>query len=71
MLAAGLSSRTEKLGAVLEAVLCQPNPVVDFRDIFGRHGRKELLLSDGLQPSLAGQKTISRSLVRMLAQLFR
>jgi len=67
--AGGLSWRTEDLGAVSEAVLRQPDPVVDLRDVLGRPARKELLLSDGLHPSLEGQKAILRRLVGVLAQL--
>lgn len=66
---AGLSWRAEELSAVAEQVLNQPDPVVDLRDVLGRPARKELLLSDGLHPSLEGQKAILRRVVRALSQL--
>lgn len=68
---AGLSWRAEELSAVAEQVLNQPDPVVDLRDVLGRPAQKELLLSDGLHPSLEGQKAILRRVVRALSQLPR
>jgi lysophospholipase L1-like esterase len=46
----------------------QPDPVVDLQDAFGTPPPPELLLPDGLHPSLAGQKTIVRALVETLSK---
>jgi len=44
----------------------QTDPVVGVQAIFGVPANPDLLLSDGLHPSLAGQKAIVRALVERL-----
>jgi lysophospholipase L1-like esterase len=41
--------------------------LVDLREVFGDPANPELLLPDGLHPSLAGQKVIAAALVERLA----
>lgn len=55
------------LAAIAELVRRMPEPVVDLQAIFGIPPRPELLLPDGLHPSLEGQKVIVRALVERLA----
>lgn len=57
------------LVAVANLVRQQPDPVIDLQAIFGMPPRPELLLSDGLHPSLAGHREIATALVETLATL--
>lgn len=61
--------RNSDLAAIAEIVRRQGDPYVDLQAAFGWPARPELLLSDGLHPSLEGQKTIVRALVERLAAL--
>ena len=54
------------LRAVADVVRGQADPVVGVQAIFGVPANPDLLLSDGLHPSLAGQKAIVRALVERL-----
>jgi acyl-CoA thioesterase I len=45
------------------------DPVVDLGKAFGDPANLELLLPDGLHPSLTGQKTIAAALVERLARV--
>jgi lysophospholipase L1-like esterase len=59
--------RNEDLTAVADVVRGQADPVVDLQEVFGCPPNADLLLPDGLHPSLAGQKAITRALVAKLA----
>jgi lysophospholipase L1-like esterase len=59
--------KNEDLTAVAEAVKRQTDPVVDLQQHFGIPAKPDLLLDDGLHPSLAGQKVIVKALVEQLA----
>ena len=52
------------LAAVAEVVSHMPDPVVDLQRAFGHPANPNLLLSDGLHPSLAGQKLIVKTLLK-------
>lgn len=55
------------LRAVADIVRRRPEPVVDLQAVFGMPARPDLLLDDGLHPSLAGQIAIVSALVRHLS----
>ena len=57
------------LDAVADYVRGQADPVVDLQAVFGDAPDPSLLLPDGLHPSLAGQKVITRALLETLAGL--
>lgn len=59
--------RNEDLIAIADVVRRQPEPVVDLQPVFGVPPDPELLLPDGLHPSLAGHKAILAALVMALA----
>jgi len=63
--------RNSDLVAVAELVRRQPDPVVDVQAVFGLPPHPELLLFDGLHPSLAGQKVIVKALVERLGSEHR
>lgn len=54
----------DALNAIVEA---QPEPVVDLQAAFGRPPAPELLESDGLHPSPAGQQVTARAVVETLS----
>jgi acyl-CoA thioesterase I len=56
------------LRAVADLVRRQPDPVVDLQAAFGDPADPDLLLSDGLHPSLAGQTVIVKALVEQLTR---
>ena len=56
----------EDLDAIADLVRSQPDPVVDLQPLFGD---PDLLLPDGLHPSIAGQKVIVRALLEKLSTL--
>jgi len=55
------------LVAIAEIMRHLADPVVDLQTIFGNPTNPELLLSDGLHPSLAGQKAIVTTLIEQLS----
>lgn len=57
----------EDLSAIAEAMRRQTEPVLDLQAVFGVPADPKLLLSDGLHPSLAGQKAIVQALVETLS----
>jgi acyl-CoA thioesterase I len=61
--------KNKDLVAVAEVVRRQPDPVVDVQAVFGLPPSPELLLFDGLHPSLVGQKVIVKALVERLSSL--
>jgi lysophospholipase L1-like esterase len=65
-----LSQVNADLAAVAQQVRQMPDPVVDLQALFGLPARVDLLLPDGLHPSLDGQKVILRALVEKLAASF-
>jgi lysophospholipase L1-like esterase len=60
--------KNEDVGRVGDIVKTLPDVVVDLTPAFGRPPAPELLLEDGLHPSLAGQARICRQLVETLAK---
>jgi len=56
----------EDLEAIADVVRGQPDPVVDLQPLLGD---PDLLLPDGLHPSIAGQKVIVRALLERLSTL--
>jgi lysophospholipase L1-like esterase len=64
--AAEMQLRNDDLITIADAIRRQPEPVVDLVALFGRPPAAELLLADGLHPSLAGQQAIARALVERL-----
>jgi acyl-CoA thioesterase-1 len=58
-----LSWTNRDLAAIADLVRQQKDPVVDLQAAFGFPVNPDLLRSDGLHPSLAGQKVILRALV--------
>ena len=56
----------QDMHAVADAVRRQPDPVLDLHKVLGSEANPDLLLDDGLHPSLAGQKRIVRALVELL-----
>jgi lysophospholipase L1-like esterase len=62
-----LSWSKQALCAIADFMRQQPDPVVDLRAIFGDPPQQDLLIEDGLHPSLKGQMLIVRSLVERLA----
>ena len=59
--------RNDDLAAVADLVRAQDDPVVDVQAVFGRPAPAELVGSDGIHPSLAGQRAIAKALVERLA----
>ena len=58
----------DDLGAIAEVVRGQPEPFVDLFALFGVPPARELMLEDGIHPSLAGQQAIARALVERLTE---
>lgn len=58
--------RNEDLRVISQVIQQMPDPVVDIQEAFGNVANPELLLPDGLHPSLAGQKKIVTALVERL-----
>jgi lysophospholipase L1-like esterase len=54
--------------AIADVVQRQPEPVVDLVTLFGRPPASELMLTDGIHPSLAGQRVIAQALVERLTE---
>jgi lysophospholipase L1-like esterase len=63
-----ISWRSEVLRAAADVIRAQHGPVVDLQAAFGENPNPRLLLSDGLHPSLEGQKVILKALVARWAQ---
>jgi lysophospholipase L1-like esterase len=59
--------RNEDLQAIAQVIRHMPDPVVDLQSAFGMDADPNLLLADGLHPSLAGQKRIVTALVERLS----
>jgi acyl-CoA thioesterase-1 len=59
--------RNDDLAVVAAAVRRQPDPHVDLQTLFGLPADPALFISDGLHPSLAGQKVIVRAVVEHLS----
>lgn len=59
--------RNADLAVVAAAVRRQPDPHVDLQSLFGLPADPALFISDGLHPSLAGQKVIVRAVVEHLS----
>jgi lysophospholipase L1-like esterase len=59
--------RNEDLQAIAQVIRHMPDPVVDLQSAFGMAADPNLLLADGLHPSLAGQKRIVTALVERLS----
>lgn len=57
------------LSAISEQVRSLPEPVVDLQSVFDGPDLGDLLLADGLHPSLAGQTKIAATLVEQLTQV--
>lgn len=55
------------ISAIAQIVRRQPGMVIDLRPVFGNPPNPDLLLPDGLHPSLAGQTAIVRALVEQLS----
>ena len=55
------------LVAVVDIMRQLPDPVVDLQALFGNPANPELLLSEGIHPSLAGHKAIVTALVEKLS----
>jgi len=60
----------EDSARVAEAVLKQPDPAVNLWDLFGQPAHPELLIQDGLHPSLKGNQCILRALIQDLVKSF-
>lgn len=56
------------LVAIADAMHQLTDPVVDLQTIFGNPTNPDLLLADGLHPSLAGQKAIVTALIEQLSE---
>lgn len=56
------------LQAIAELINQQPEPVVNLQPIFGMPANPDLLLPDGLHPSLAGQKAIVKAVVERFVE---
>jgi lysophospholipase L1-like esterase len=55
------------LVAIAEVMHQLPDPVVDLQTVFGKPANPDLLLPDGLHPSLPGQKAIVSALIAELS----
>lgn len=55
------------LVAIAEVMHQLPDPVIDLQTVFGNPANPDLLLPDGLHPSLAGQKAIVTALIEHLS----
>ncbi len=60
----------EDSARVAEAVLKQPDPAVNLWDLFGQPADPELLILDGLHPSLKGNQRILQALIQDLVKNF-
>jgi acyl-CoA thioesterase I len=60
----------EDSARVAEVVLKQPDPAVNLWDLFGQPAHPELLILDGLHPSLKGNQRILRALIQDLVKNF-
>jgi len=60
--------RNEDLEEVADIVSDIDDPVIDLQDVMRDPVDPELLLPDGLHPSLEGQRTIAAALVERLAE---
>lgn len=63
-----LTWRNEDVEEVADIVRGIDDPVVDLRDVIGDPVDPELLLPDGLNPSLEGHRTIAAALVERLSE---
>jgi acyl-CoA thioesterase-1 len=63
----GSSWASADVESVVERITAIPETVVDLTQVFGKPPRGELLLEDGLHPSLAGHKLIVKELIDVLA----
>jgi acyl-CoA thioesterase I len=59
-------TRNEDVQAIAQFISHQPGPLVDLQAVFGFPARRELLMDDGLHPTLEGHKAIVRALVHVL-----
>lgn len=59
--------RNDDLRAIAQLIRQMLDPVVDLQEAFGTVANPELLLPDGLHPSLAGQKRIISALIEELS----
>jgi lysophospholipase L1-like esterase len=55
------------VAAISEAMLVLGGPAVDLRPVFAGGSGAQLILDDGVHPSLEGQKAILREIVAKLA----
>lgn len=55
------------LVAIAEVMHQLLDPVVDLQSVFGNPANPDLLLPDGLHPSLAGQKAIVTALIAQVS----
>jgi acyl-CoA thioesterase I len=62
------SLRNDDLDAIADVVRGQPEPFVDLFAVFGKPPATELMLTDGIHPSLAGQQATVRALVERLTE---
>jgi lysophospholipase L1-like esterase len=58
----------DDLQAIADLLRTQPEPVVDLVALFGVPPAADLMLADGVHPSLAGQQAIARALVERLTE---
>lgn len=61
--------RNQDLDALRALILEQPDPVVNLQPVFGFPANPQYLLSDGLHPSIEGQKAMLRSLVARWSEI--
>jgi acyl-CoA thioesterase I len=59
--------RNDDVGAIGDFMREHPDPTVDIQVVFGMSADPKLQGSDGVHPSLAGQKAIARAFVERLA----
>jgi lysophospholipase L1-like esterase len=62
-----MMTANKDLRVVGDIIRRQPDPVIDLQSLFGSPVLPDLLLDDGLHPSLAGHQSIVRALVERLA----
>jgi acyl-CoA thioesterase I len=63
-----LSLRNADIVPIADYVRDQPEPVVDLIALIGDPPTRELMLEDGIHPSLAGQQATARALVERLTE---